>query len=88
MAGLALAAVLIGFAAFNAYSRKLGPLVQEHGTTYYNGEGPVSQPIACKPESEILAAIKQVHAKYDYLAGADLKVFESRAGGAQRGFRR
>ena len=79
-AGLALTAALIGFAGFAAYSDKLGPLVQEHGTTYYNGEGPVSAPIACKPESEILAAIKQVHAKYDYLAGADLKAFESRAG--------
>ena len=44
-AGLALAAILIGFAGFKAYSRKLGPLVQEHGTTYYNGEGPVSAPM-------------------------------------------
>ena len=79
VAGLTLAAALIGFAAFAAYSKKLGPLVQEHGTTYYNGEGPVSQPLACKPESEILAAIKQVHAKYDYLSGDDLKAFESRA---------
>lgn len=79
VAGLTLAAALIGFAAFAAYSKKLGPLVQEHGTTYYNGEGPVSQPLACKPESEILAAIKQVHAKYDYLAGDDLKTFQDRA---------
>jgi hypothetical protein len=79
VAGFALAAALIGFAAFSAYSKRLSPLVQEHGTTYYNGEGPVSQPIACKPESEILAAIKQVHAKYDYLSGADLKAFENRA---------
>jgi hypothetical protein len=83
VAGLTLAAALIGFAAFAAYSKKLGPLVQEHGTTYYNGEGPVSQPLACKPESEILAAIKQVHAKYDYLSGDDLKAFESRATAAK-----
>lgn len=79
LAGLAIAVALLGFAAFSAYSKRLGPLVQEHGTTYYNGEGPVSQPLACKPESEILAAIKQVHAKYDYLSGANLKAFESRA---------
>jgi hypothetical protein len=79
-AGLLLAGVLIGFAGFKAYSEKLGPLVQAHGTTYYNGDGPASAPLACKPESEIIAAIRQVHAKYDYLEGAELKSFEQRAG--------
>ena len=78
-AGLTLAGALMGFAAFTAYSEKLGPLVQEHGTTYYNGEGPSTPLVVCKPESEIIAAIKQVHAKYDYLEGADLKAFEERA---------
>jgi hypothetical protein len=78
-AGLLLAGVLIGFAGFKAYSKRLGPLVQAYGTTYYNGEGPVFEPIACKPESEILAAIGQVHAKYDSLEGAGLKAFERRA---------
>jgi len=78
-AGLVLTGVLIGFAGFRAYSEKLGPIVQAHGTTYYNGQGPVSVPLACKPESEITAAISQVHAKYDYLEGADLQAFEQRA---------
>src|SRR4030042_457885 len=79
VAGLVLAGALMGFAGFTAYSEKLGPLVQEHGTTYYNGDGPSSVPVACKPESEIVAAIGQVHAKYDYLEAADLKAFEQRA---------
>jgi hypothetical protein len=78
-AGLALAVALIGFAGFKAYSKKLGPLVQAHGTTYYNDDGPDWAPVPCKPESVIRAAIKQVHAKYDYLAGADLEAFEARA---------
>jgi hypothetical protein len=78
-AGLVLTGALIGFAGFKAYSAKLGPIVQAHGTTYYNGEGPAPAPLACKPEGEITAAISQVHAKYDYLEGADLKVFEQRA---------
>jgi hypothetical protein len=78
-AGLVLTGVLIGFAGFKAYSEKLGPIVQAHGTTFYNGQGPVSVPLACKPESEITAAISQVHAKYDYLEGADLQAFEQRA---------
>lgn len=78
-AGLLLAGVLIGLAAFKAYSARLGPLVGQYGTTYYNGEGPVAAPVACKPESEIRAAIVQVHAKYDYLEGAELKAFEERA---------
>ena len=78
-AGLVLAGALIGFAGFKAYSAKLGPFVQEYGTTYYNGDGPISAPLACKPESEIIAAIGQVHAKYDYLEGTDLKAFEQRA---------
>ncbi|HZJ12086.1 MAG TPA: hypothetical protein VFD26_05475 [Methyloceanibacter sp.] len=78
-AGLMLAAALIGLAGFKAYSAKLGPLVQAYGTTYYNGDGPNFAPVACKPESEIVVAIKQVHAKYDYLEGADLRAFEQRA---------
>ena len=78
-AGLALAGVLIGLAALQAYSRKLEPVVQSYGTTYYNGEGPAFAPVACKPESEILAAIAQVHAKYDKFEGASLSSFEERA---------
>jgi hypothetical protein len=78
-AGLILAGVLIGLAGFKAYSQKLGPLVGQYGTTYYNGEGPLSAPVICKRESEILTAIVQVHAKYDYLEGDDLKAFEERA---------
>jgi hypothetical protein len=78
-AGILLAGVLIGLAAISAYSKRLEPLVGQYGTTYYNGEGPISTPIACKPESEIVAAIVQVHAKYDYLEGDDLRAFEQRA---------
>ena len=77
--GLALALALLGFAAFNAYSERLGPLVQAHGTIYYNNDWPGPAPVACKPESEVTAAIKLVHAKYDYLAGDDLRTFEQRA---------
>jgi hypothetical protein len=73
------AGALIGLAAFSAYSKRLGPLVGQYGTTYYNGEGPKSEPIACKPESEIVAAIMQVHAKYDYFEGENLRAFEQRA---------
>jgi hypothetical protein len=78
-AGLVLAGVLIGLAAFSAYSKRLGPLVQQYGTTYYNGDGLEAEPVACKPESEIITAIAQVHAKYDYLEGDELKAFEQRA---------
>ena len=60
--------------------KKLGPLVQAHGTTSITTTVRASAPLACKPESEILSAIRQVHAKYDYLEGADLKSFEQRAG--------
>ena len=77
--GLALAGALIGLAALQAYSRKLGPVVQSYGTTYYNGEGPAFAPVACKRESEILTAIGQVHAKYDQFEGASLSSFEERA---------
>jgi hypothetical protein len=76
-AGLALAVSLIAVAALRAYCDKLGPLVQTHGTTYYNGTY-APAPVACKPESTILASIEQVHAKYDYYAGADLTAFERR----------
>jgi len=78
-AGAALGLTLIGLAGLQGASKKLGPLVQEHGTTYYNDDGMVSPPVICKPESTILAAIKQVHAKYDFLAGNDLQAFEDRA---------
>jgi hypothetical protein len=74
-----LAGALIGFAGFTAYSKKLGPLVQEYGTTYYNGDGPELPPIDCKPESEIVTAIGQVHAKFDYYEGTTLTAFEARA---------
>jgi hypothetical protein len=78
-AGLALAGVLIGLAAIQAYSRKLEPVVQSYGTTYYDGAGPAFAPVACKPDSEILSAIEQVHAKYDQFEGASLASFEKRA---------
>ena len=77
-AGLALATTLIAVAALRAYSDKLEPLVQAHGTTYYNGTY-APTPLACKPESAIVAAIEQVHAKFDYYAGPDLAAFERRA---------
>jgi hypothetical protein len=78
-AGTVLAVSLIGLAGLHAFSEKLGPLVQQHGTTYYNGDGPISTPVICKPESVILAAIKEVHAKFDHLADGDLQAFEDRA---------
>ena len=78
-AGLVLAGVLIGLVGFKAYSARLGPYVGQYGTTYYNGEGPLSVPVTCKPESEIRAAIVQVHAKFDYLEGDALRAFERRA---------
>jgi len=78
-AGSVLGLSLIGFAGLQSFSEKSAPLVQEHGTTYYNGQGPAPAPVICKPESEIIAAIKQVHAKFDYLAGAELEAFEVRA---------
>lgn len=78
-AGLVLAGVLIGLVGFKAYSERLGPYVGQYGTTYYNGEGPLSVPVTCKSESQIRAAIVQVRAKYDYLEGGDLKAFEQRA---------
>src|SRR4029078_8214530 len=76
---LSLALALLGFAAFKAYSERLGPLGEAYGTTYYNDDWSPSPPVACKPESEITAAIKEVTAKYDYLAGEDLEAFEQRA---------
>jgi len=78
-AGTILAVSLIGLAGLHAFSEKLGPLVQQHGTTYYNGDGPILTPVICKPESVILAAIKEVHAKFDHLADGDLQSFEDRA---------
>ena len=54
-AGILLAGALIGLAGFSAYSKRLGPLVQQYGTTYYNGDGPKFRTVACKPESEIVA---------------------------------
>jgi hypothetical protein len=78
-AGVVLAVTLIGLAGLQGFSQKLGPIVQEHGTTYYNGDGPALPPVICKPESTIRAAIEQVHAKYDFLTGTDLQAFEDRA---------
>jgi hypothetical protein len=78
-AGSALGISLIGFAGLQSFSEKAAPLVQQHGTTYYNGEGPALAPVICKPKSEILAAIKEVHAKFDYLTGHELESFEIRA---------
>jgi hypothetical protein len=78
-AGAVLALSLIGFAGFQSFSQKLGPLVQAHGTTYYNGDGPAAPPVICKSEQAILTAIGQVHAKFDHLAGSDLTAFEDRA---------
>ena len=78
-AGIVLAGALIGLAAFSAYSNRLGPLVQQYGTTYYNGDGVKSEPVACKPESEIVTSISQVHAKFDYYDGETLAAFEQRA---------
>jgi hypothetical protein len=78
-AGAALGLFLIGLAGLQGFSAKLGPLVQAHGTTYYNGGGPKPVPVICKPESEIIDAIGQVHAKFDYLTGGDLKAFQDRA---------
>ncbi len=77
-AGLALAASLIAIAGMGAYSEKHDVLVQEHGTTFYNG-APVIATVPCRPEKEIVAAISDVHAKYDYYATDDLKIFEDRA---------
>ncbi len=76
--GLLLAASLIGVAAFHAYSERLAPRVQSHGTTYYNGES-FAPPVACKSEKEIIDAIHKVHAKYNYLSGPSLQAFERRA---------
>ena len=53
--------------------------MQEYGTTYYNGDGPSAPPVTCKPESEIVTAIRQVHAKFDYFEGAELTAFKQRA---------
>ncbi|HUU67367.1 MAG TPA: hypothetical protein VMW57_08840 [Methyloceanibacter sp.] len=77
--GLALAVTLLGFAAFRAYSEKLGPIVQAYGTTYFNGEGPKAVPVPCKSEGAIVSAIAQVHARYDHFEGDSLQAFEQRA---------
>jgi hypothetical protein len=76
--GIALAVALLGFVGLKAYSERRGPLIQAHGTTYYNG-GPPAAPVSCKSESEIRSAIASVHAKYDHLQGESLKAFEQRA---------
>ncbi len=78
-AGLTIAVSLLAIAGMQAYSERLGPVVQEHGTTYYNGEGPAPAPTICKPQGAILAAIEQVHAKFDHLAGDDLAAFQEHA---------
>jgi hypothetical protein len=78
-AGVVLGISLIGLAGLQGASKRLGPLVQEHGITYYNGEGLTPPPVICKPKSTILAAIKQVHAKYDHLDSDRLQTFQDRA---------
>ena len=77
--GIALGAILIGVAGLQGASKKLGPLVQSHGTTYYFGDGPRAEPVICKPKSEILNAIGQVHAKFDHLDGEALEAFQNHA---------
>lgn len=83
--GLAIAVILLGFAGLRAFQDRAatvvetGPLVQEHGTTYYGSDGPDEPAIACKPESEILAAIDDVHAEFDVYDGDALQEFERRA---------
>src|SRR5262245_11406915 len=78
--GIALGASLIGVAGLHVgASKKLGPLVQAHGTTYYGSDGPERAPLICKPKSEILAAIDRVHAKFDHLDGGALQAFQDRA---------
>ena len=77
--GIAIGVSLIGLAGLQGASKKLGPLVQTHGTTYYNGDLPEPEPVICKPKSDILNAIGQVHAKFDHLDGEALKTFENRA---------
>mgnify|MGYP005850629187 CR=1 FL=1 len=78
--GIAIGAALIALAGIQGASKKLGPLVQSHGTTYYYGDGPAKPaPVICKPKSEILNAIGQVHAKFDHLDGEALKAFQDRA---------
>ena len=78
-AGVLLAASLIGLAGLQGASKRLGPLVQEHGVTYYDGDGLAPPPVICKPKSTILAAIGQVHAKYEHLDGERLQDFLDRA---------
>jgi len=77
--GIVLGAALIGLAGLQGASKRLGPLVQSYGTTYYYGEGPRPAPVICKPKSEILNAIGQVHAKFDHLDGEALKAFQDHA---------
>ena len=72
-AGLVLAGVLIGLVGFRAYSERLGPYVGQYGTTYYNGEGPLSVPVTCKPESEIVTAIQLKSIITQPLSGASLQ---------------
>lgn len=78
-AGLVLALILLGFAAFKATSDKFGPLVQSHGTTYYGGDGPKIATVPCKTESDIRTAIARVHATFDQYGGPSLEAFEKRA---------
>ena len=78
-AGLAIAVTLLGFVGLRAYSERLGPIVQTHGTTYYNGAVPQTPAVPCKSESEIRSAIARVHAKFDHFKGESLEAFEKRA---------
>ena len=78
-AGLVIAVTLLGLVGLRAYSERLGPIVQTHGTTYYNGVVPQTPAAPCKSESEIRSAIARVHAKFDHFKGESLEAFEKRA---------
>lgn len=78
-AGLVISVTLLGFAGFHASSKRLGPIIQSYGVTYYNGEGPRDVAVPCKPESEIRSAIARVHAQFDHYSGTQLRAFEQRA---------
>ena len=78
-AGAVLAVSLIGLAGFHGFSRSSARSFRSTAPPITTARGRHRAPVICKPESAILAAIDQVHAKFDHLAGADLKAFQERA---------
>ena len=75
-----LPALLIGLAGFSSlFARSSGRSCSNTARPITTATARYSPPVACKPESEILAAIGQVHAKYDHLEGVELAAFEQRA---------